>query len=85
MCWLLQVAAAGKEGSSGRLNDLDDLNVSTSVRKWGTSGVDAALEELLDAYVERHKRCLFDETYEGQYVLVSMGDAYTGKRPWLNA
>ena len=41
----------------------------------------AALDSLLDRYAERHKRCLFDQKYKGQYVIVSMGDSFSGD--WL--
>ncbi|CAL8465697.1 g5233 [Coccomyxa elongata] len=38
----------------------------------------AQLDALLDSYAERHKRCLFDESYQGQYTIVSMGDSFSG-------
>lgn len=39
-----------------------------------------ALESLLDGYSQRHKRCLFESSYQGQYVIVSMGDSYSGEK-----
>lgn len=38
----------------------------------------SALDELLSEYVERHRQCLANPEHEGRYVVVSMGDAYTG-------
>lgn len=39
----------------------------------------AALYDLLDNYADLHKRCLFDDSYESKYVIVSMGDGFSGK------
>lgn len=41
----------------------------------------AVLEGLLDSYTEMHKRCLFDDAYQGQYVIVSMSDSFSGEKP----
>ena len=41
----------------------------------------AELDALLDSYAELHKRCLFDESYQGHYILVSMGDSFSGASP----
>ncbi|CAL8465701.1 g5237 [Coccomyxa elongata] len=38
----------------------------------------AQLDTLLDRYAERHKRCLFDESYQGQYIIVGMGVSFSG-------
>ena len=46
---------------------------------WAKRHHAAALDGLLDTYAERHKRCLFDDSYRGQYVIVSMGDSFSGE------
>ena len=54
---------------------------------WSRKGIDrrrlrvqaSELDGLLETYAYRHKRCLFDSTYIGQYVVVSMEDSYAGE------
>jgi hypothetical protein len=38
-----------------------------------------ALDSLMHKYAERHKQCLFDDSYRGQYIIVSMSDNFSGK------
>ena len=38
----------------------------------------AALDELLEEYLQRHERCLHDLDHEGQYVVVTMNEAFAG-------
>lgn len=38
-----------------------------------------ALDSLLNKYAEQHKQCLFEDSYRGRYIIVSMSDNFSGK------